>query len=564
MLKKIVIKLNTFLILIIIHSTTVLACYLPFQDGFEQASPSSCLPHRPTAGIDLQQCKIPVVPNTAGWVYVCDCQSGQNVQADSSCTPGDNLTGDGTALNPWRTLTIDIDTNNDQIPDTTVPGPAMNAFNSGNGKIAFCRGGVWIENPLSGEIPLNLDNPVCSAQSPCIWADYGSTELPSPTIEIQSDSGFVTNFSNTNRSGFEFRNLRFTYAGSGIPAAFTLIYDMSNAIFSCLEIDQFAIAFNLNNLGRIQNNIFVQDSYIHDNTDQGWLGGCDNCGLARNLLVNNGMRPDCGFFCHSTYFGNNANNMFLANNLIKVDNRCHGTIVNAHGGTMNGTRIQNNIIESTSSLNSDNGGCWGIGVDNSSSDFEINSNAVISGNFIKNVGSTIIGIASCDHCLIENNVIIQSNIGADAIAVPTFLGGGNNGINSDTTIRNNTIFYDDMAAGIGIRLGSEGSGYFIENNIIYYNKNMGTGIHIGTAEANIAAVSHNLVFGGHFDSGTTGLDSFPLSIDPLFKNMPDDLRLQPFSPAINSASTNYPSVDILNTPRSDGLADRGAYEAPQN
>jgi hypothetical protein len=485
----------------------------------------SCPPTLPDRGTDV--------------LHVCDCQEG----ADESCVAG-NDNNDGTATSPKQTLSSAID-----------------ALNSGQ-SVAMCRGGAWIQ-----DTSFRFNAGVCSVESPCEIQDYGDSTLAQPLLQqtvdesgIEFDPGdTTTKWKGININNLHLKKTNITNQGAGI----FIFRDISNVHVQCTEIDGFGLGMYINNTDINNTDITLKNSYIHNNTVIGWLGGANNAIVEGNHFDNNGYL-NASMFQHNMYVSGLTENMVVRNNKLTksaVDDngQCIGVSLNVHSGITNNLLIENNIIEETNA----SAGCWGLMVDAAGSDEEKHTNAIIRGNIVKNVGNQAIGIASCIDCKIENNVIIQENMpGSIGIASPNRTTLAPDADVTGTIVRNNTVYFGDKADGIAYYVGERGENYIINNNIAYYTNTLNSNacFNFDLPSSAYSLVSNNLCYGANFDIGTTGMDINAITSDPLFVNTPYDFHLQSSSPAINSGYTTFGSGYDIEGKQRDSSPDIGAYE----
>jgi len=115
-----------------------------------------------------------------------------------------------------------------------------------------------------------------------------------------------------------------------------------------------------------------------------------------------------------------------------------------------------------------NDACWGIAITPAYGTVESFSNVTIRGNRVENVGNVAIGTASCQDCIIENNVLIQNQgFGMIGVAIPAQVPQAGDAISANVTVRNNSIWTN---TGAGIML-NEGSGHTIVSNAIQATAN---------------------------------------------------------------------------------------------
>jgi hypothetical protein len=263
-----------------------------------------------------------------------------------------------------------------------------------------------------------------------------------------------------------------------------------------VEIYNFAIGIHLagsnaanSGSDRRNSDLSVRRVFIHDNGEQGFLGGGNNLLIEDSFFVNNGFHK--AVFNHNIYLASAGavSNEIVRNNKLyqsaMVGGQCSGVSLVAHGDHTN-LLIENNVIwEDVGAVATT---CWGIAADNgySATKPEQFPGLIIRGNTVVNVGNMAIGCAVCRDVTIEDNTIVhQNSFGANAIKVPDR---NENSVPSkpdsnNVTVQNNTVFYDSPGNGAGVRLGDgDGSNYTSAGNNIYYSP--GSGIVAGCESHN--------------------------------------------------------------------------------
>jgi len=208
----------------------------------------------------------------------------------------------------------------------------------------------------------------------------------------------------------------------------------------------------------------------------------------------------------------------------------------------------------------------------------------IRGNTVMNVGRVAIGVASCDPCLIENNVIsLQGSITRSAIRASVEDDREALDMPMDNvTIRNNSIYIAE-GRGEGIELKLEGDNHVVVNNSIHYagTESRFACFDIPLSATAIDAMDHNLCHapsapGTEWVEGEgsrdewqaqTGFDAASLEVNPGYSSLdmtaPDLSASSPDSPLIDRGhATRSASHDIDGVERT-GLPDIGAHEHVQ-
>jgi len=504
----------------------------------------------------------------AATFYVCDCQSG----AAAGCVAGDD-SADGSRNTPFKTF--------------TKAGEVFNSLPAG-GTVAFCRGGAF-DSPGGAR----LANQNCRVDAQCVMRDYSAdwaaSDAPLPSIRVASGKAFdVENGGNAlPDGGYLFLNLAITGAGAATEAGFFFYNDVNDVEICGFAIENFRLGIQVARSNQAgpgsdaeNNNIVLRNSSVTNCPSQGWLGACDGCGIAYSSFTNNGYAT--ATLNHNIYLESHqgAVGMFVVGNELYqsaiVNGVCSGTSLVAHGAYTDLTIEGNTVREDVGAVID---GCWGIGIDVSYTEPDYFANLIIRRNTVINVGNVSIGTTSCQNCLIENNVVIQEQpaFGSTLIAIPNKQRSSEDPALSNVMVRNNTLYANTTAAITGIRLGEEGTGHSVTNNVIYA---AGTGnlrcFDYSLADSAYTSRDHNVCFsaGGTVSwagsqapdladwQSTTGHDAASLVTDPLFVSALDPYDFIPAegSPLIDAAGMS-PGDDRTGATRS-GTADIGAYERP--
>jgi hypothetical protein len=267
--------------------------------------------------------------------------------------------------------------------------------------------------------------------------------------------------------------------GDGTPGADAIFFynDANNYEIRNMRIDSWKIGIHAAGANACSSssprcdgentNIRVYDSTITNNTNQGWLGGADDSGIYNSYWEGNG---DYKILDHNIYFSSADNFTISGNKLYRsargTGTTCGGASLVAHG-VIDNIVVENNEI--WEDIGEANNACWGIALDNGYSAGERITNAVIRGNIVRNMGNVAIGVAVCDGCLIENNVVISEQpININAITAPNRSRGEGDIETTNITVRNNSIFIGAASGGTGINVGRSGSDHTVTSNAIYY------------------------------------------------------------------------------------------------
>lgn len=394
--------------------------------------------------------------------FVCDCQSG----ASPGCVRGDD-TALGTENAPLRTYS-----------------KAREMFrNFGAGQsVAFCRGGSF---HIEGE--RDWTNARCTSERPCGVRDYtppSGGNWPAPILRASEGHGFtlVNGGAAEHEEGFVFMNLDLRSTSGGKDGNGFFFYNDVDDVLACgVSIDGFAIGLhtagaNPPGPGSDGKNarIVLRNSRVTNNGDQGWLGGCDGCGVEYTSFENNGFNQ--AILNHSIYFGSvGATGMFaLHNELYRsaiVDGKCQGAPLVVHG-QIQSLRIEGNTVREE--IGRAEPTCWGIVVDAGYEDRKEGfQDVTIRGNDIINVGNVGVGVNACQRCVIEENLLIHEQpFGSTLISAPNRRRSADDLEMGSVLVRNNTLFVRSAADSVGVQLGGEGEGHVASKNALL---SLGTG-----------------------------------------------------------------------------------------
>ncbi len=499
--------------------------------------------------------------------YLCDCNSG----ADGECQVGDD-TATGTTPNaPLRTY---------------AKARQLFASLAAGDTIAFCRGGAF-----TTATTLNWVNSRCTAAAPCTLRSYtppwASGDEAAPRLTAASD---VTLFDLANggvashQEGYRIADLALSGAGSSSVGVF-IYNDVDDVALCRLTIEGFAIGVQIGGYnsppagGSDGKSARVRLTYsrLLDNSGQGWLGGCDGCTLEANYFENNGYAG--AVFYHQIYASSPAGlvtGMRIAGNelyrSVQVDGGCAGAPLVAHG-LHNGLTIEANYLHEPAGTATD--GCWGIAVDPAYSSAEGFTQLVVRGNRLEQLGNVAIGLASCQQCTVENNLIISDRLlGTTAIAIPDRSRAADDLPLQAVTVRNNSILLSSGATAIA--LGGEGSGHQLVSNAIHYSGGSGNWacFDLDLASSAYAVVDNNLCGSGSGEwergsgdlaswQGASGLDGASQALAPQFASSlaPYDLRAaSASSPMVDAGHSSASATTAYGGGSRDAQPDIGAYE----
>jgi hypothetical protein len=260
-----------------------------------------------------------------------------------------------------------------------------------------------------------------------------------------------------------------------------------------------------------------------------------------------------------------------------VNGQCQGVSLVAHG-------LHDDLLIEDNVVREDPGaagmGCWGIAVDSGYGSAEAFNRTIIRANTVENVGNVSVGVSACRDCVIENNVVVQTQpFESQAIAAPDRARGAEDQPMSGVIVRNNSVFFGAASHGTGILLGEENAGYVLSGNAMQY---VGAGprwdcFRLRVPPAAYITVDHNLchapgVAGGEWVDGAgtlaawqaaTGLDARSTDADPGFTDTAGPWDLRPAGPGSPLVDAGDPAAsaptDRLGLPR-DATPDIGAYE----
>ena len=497
-------------------------------------------------------------PSGATIYYVCDCGGG----ADSDCVAGKDSNDGKSASTPFQTY-----------------DKARTQFASlkAGDRIEFCQGGVF--TPTKGGSWVNGN---CQAGNRCVvtgykapWAsgDEGRPHIKSPSGQNAFD---FSDAQNKHEEGYVFAGLE--VEGSGTDWGFFFYADVDDVLVCDTYIHNFDIAAHLvanDPDGQTHNeNIVLRGNTIKDNPGQGFLGGDNGLILDSNHFENNGAAR--ASLNHNIYIGEEGvSNLTIINNDLYraalANGQCSGTSLVVHG-VIDGLLIQGNTIHEDSGKVGQ--GCWGIAVAPGYSTMEKFTNVTIRGNTVQDVGNMSIGVAACQNCLIENNVVINHQmINATAILAPSSDEGSEDAKDNQITIRSNSVLID---VGQGIGLTQEGTGNAVVNNAIYHSGGGNGGVAcfvLGLPSSAYTEVDYNVCYTngkGEWTQGkgtldawskSSGLDAHSMSANPGFKSMasPYDLSPGSGSPLLNAADTKNCATTNFSGAARSSTPNIGAY-----
>jgi hypothetical protein len=301
---------------------------------------------------------------------------------------------------------------------------------------------------------------------------------PAPVLRVAEGHGITLENGGAaqHEEGFVFQNLELRSLSRGKAGnGFFFYNDVDDVLVCGATIDGFAIGVhaagsNPPGPGSDGKNarIVLRNSRVTNNGGQGWLGGCDGCGVEHTSFENNGFEQPV--LNHSIYFaGASANGMFaLHNDLYRsamAGGKCRGAPLVVHG-TLSSLRVEGNTVRED--VGAADLGCWGIAIDSGYDDREEGFHDVtIRGNDVVNVGNVGIGLNACKGCRIEDNLVVQEQPFESAlIVVPNRQRGDPDLALDGVVVSNNTLIARTPAAVTGIAVGGEGARHVVSNNTL--------------------------------------------------------------------------------------------------
>jgi parallel beta-helix repeat protein len=447
--------------------------------------------------------------------YYCDCQAGRA----EGCVAGNDGNPGTTSSAPRRTV-----------------GNAIGLFGglAAGETIAFCRGGSFAGD---GGYWTNSNG---TAGNPVIVRDY-----PAPWSSGTEGRPIINGQLSLHGPANGYRLLNLRLAGSGSGYGVLAVNGVNDVTYCNLEIEGFEIGIYANTTLR---NAAVGTRFLN-NSSQGWLGNGTGNEVRDGYFWNNGYSNS--MFDHSIYFGGStlSQNEVIANNEIHPPANAGGVVVAAHGPHRY-MLVEGNVITFDGGAGV---GGWGISLQRGYSVPEYNSDTIIRGNKVVNSGNVGISATSCQRCLVENNVVINTTQGINAIAVPNSAADTGKGdpVSQNVTIRNNTVYL--TAGGTGIVAGLEGSGHVVANNAVSVS---GGSTCYSFGGGMFSERDYNLCYGG--SGASPGAHS--LTTPPMFVSAPSNLAPATGSPLIGAGDpAQTPAFDVTGGTRPVPGA-IGAYE----
>jgi len=515
--------------------------------------------------------------------YLSDCQAGH----EPGCLAGSDANNGTDPATPW--LTFD---------------KAFSIFRSlqGGDQILFARGGSFAAGNHPHWANYNHDhtNPIVIGDYIPSWSSGANRPILTETQAGGTIFSFLDDDIPTHDEGYIVKNLELRGNNQGSYGV-TLNNDVDFVTLDNLVIHDFVgigvicgDGFSsqdpsdpsIKNPRLLDNDhITLTNSSIFNNSNMGYLGGCNDVLIAGNTFDNNGSGSK---FNHNVYIAapyRSYKNIIVRNNTLThssvVNGQCSGTSFVIHG-PFQGLVIENNTVQED--IGAVNGGCWGIAMQPYSVAVDSAPATVIRGNRVINVGGMAIGATSCPNCVIENNVIVQeqpsSALGDNFWGIEMPIESlGVSLANTNAVIRNNSIYISSVKYGEGIYLGSPGTGLVVVNNAVHYAGTSGgvAGFQLQLAPASYTAVDNNIFYspnssGSRWEGSrgqtltqwrATGFDVDSSTANPFFASpaTPNfDLSIPANSPAVDKGNVANASPVDINGQTRDIHPDIGAYE----
>ena len=503
---------------------------------------------------------------TKGTVYYfCNCAQ----DSTSGCQAGEDIGNYTSPSNPGKT-----------IAEAVRKFKAMQAGDT----IALCRGGIFKLPESAAWV-----NSKCDKDKRCTvraydppWSKKEKEAKPYIFGGIDVADGGSAN----QEQGYNFVHLRLEGPDDETGKGIFAYNDIDHSLFCDLEINNFRLGVHVarghapasNNDGK-NSYLTFKNLKITNSFRQGFLGGCDHCVIENSYFENNGFsRPTLD---HNMYIAGDTTGMRIVGNELyqstKINGRCNGASLVVHG-KQKGLLIENNLVRED--LDAVEPGCWGISVNPGyKNDPESFTDVIIRNNTVVNVGNVSISVTACSDCIIENNVIIQEqSLASRAILAPDRERQTDDTMMNALMVMNNSIYFGRTTSGIGISVGSEGSGHSIVNNAIQYDgEDIWNCLELDLPDENYKAVNHNLCYYpntqlGSWSQGyrslnewkTRGLGLYSISGDPLFNSIEAgnfDLSTKfSHSPLVDNGYSSLYSKYDKNGILRDNYPDIGAYE----
>jgi hypothetical protein len=381
------------------------------------------------------------------------------------------------------------------------------------------------------------------------------------------------------------RILNLAVKGDGTGGVISASDGTSDVTLCNLEMDGLGLPLYVEAAGTTPAaKLSLRGNKIMNSLVMGFLGAANDSELAYNDFEGNGGTNNRD---HSIYVsaGKEVSNFSVVGNIVRgqYGNVCNGVELVTHGRFVNYT-VDGNLIEVDPAQTT--GGCYGIQASNGGYDGTYIRNGVFSRNIIRNGGNTALSLSNCTNCLVENNLVIMDwcygptcNWSVDGIVVPAETVNPGDDASGNITIRNNTIWFGPAMVGgaNGIRVGVEGSGYTVENNLVVYSANQaGEGVNCFDYSLGLSAYSaidHNACYSAFAGTkweksrgslsawrSASGFDAASFTSDPQLVAPGTDFTPGPTSPLLGKADPAHaPATDLTGKTR-DAQPDIGALE----
>ena len=433
--------------------------------------------------------------------YYCDCRGPG---AAPGCTSGSDANSGLSPSSPRRNL--------------STAAAQFARLNRGD-TIAFCRGGSF-----SGGTTYWQDK-TFSASNPVIIRDYTGASWQTGSEPRPKMPGPFRFWSVT---GVRALNLDVNNAGSDSETATSSDVTVCN-----WQIHDGNLGFYVVGKGSENTRIKLVGSRITNISNMGWIGSGQFIEVRDNYFNN-----ASGFStaAHTMYWGGSV----LSNGGVVSGNEIHPP-AGATGAQMNLHGIHLNLLVENNQLIYDNAATYvpsayglclqpGYGGQGLGEKYD---HAIVRGNLVVNAGGNAIVTRGCIACLLENNLVVQTNgtrvngiISPDmATSLP------DTSPSTYSTVRNNTVYLS--AGGTGIMTGVKGSGYYVANNVVYSPS--GTCFNWQGSAGAYTERDYNFCW-GHTEA-PVGPHSRN-DVDPHWVNAPSDLRPAPGSPLIGASDPN--------------------------
>jgi hypothetical protein len=508
----------------------------------------------------------------AGTHYICDCDPG----ADADCVPGDDGMAGTSADSAWRSVELARVEWLDSV---------------GGASVLFCDGG---ELPVESSGRWTADG--CTAEKPCTLGSYappwGSGDESRPILSVVGDVSalrFDDLGDARHQEGVQLRGLHLvcTECTDGGGRGVMLGNDIDDVAIEDMVIEGFDIGIAVAgsapcakddpNCDGKSTRVAIRGSTIQGNLSFGITASGDELVVEDNVLADNGRDA---FSDHNLAIDSAQS---PDADIQVVGNQLHGSVPDGDEscrtaeihveGAHSGLQIVGNSIVEKGTVGD---GCWGISLaPDIAGKPERFDAATIKNNVVRNTGAIGIGLASCDTCVVENNLVIwdTSDRSVHGIAAPAVARAAEDDPLDALWVRNNTIV--TASTGSGIEVGDEGEGHVVVSNAILYT---GTSTDWSCFDANLPtanyeAFDYDLCWfpdtAGEWNDGWgtipdplsawqagSGLCTHCLEVDP---GLDDGAPIDETSAVVGAGHPTLSSLDdILGRPRID--PDVGAYE----